>query len=57
MELNQLIHFKDVLTSEMKVGHVLHWRRGFAFASTMKEMLWIPSKLINIRFQQEIPLN
>ena len=57
IELNQLIYFKDVLTSEWKPGHVLCWRRGFAFVSTGEEKLWIPSKLIKIQFEQETPLN
>ena len=57
MEFNQLIYFKDVLTSEWKPGHVLHWGRGFAFVSTGEEKLWIPSKLIEIGFEQERPLD
>ena len=48
IELNQLIHFKDVLISEWKTGFVLCWGRGLAFVSTRKEKLWIPSKLIKI---------
>ena len=56
-ELNQLIYFKDVLTSEWKPGHVLHWGRNFSFISTGEEKLWIPSKLIKIVYEQEAPLN
>ena len=56
-ELNQLIYFKDILTSEWKPGHVLHWGRGFAFVSTEEEKLWIPLKLIKTQFEQERPLD
>ena len=51
-ELNQLLYFKDVLTSEWKPERVLYWGRGFAFVSTGEEKLWIPSRLmIKIRFK------
>ena len=53
MGLNQLVHFKDVLMSEWKPGHVLCWGRGFAFVTTGERKLWIPSKLLKIRFEQE----
>ncbi|KAL6055503.1 hypothetical protein STEG23_020485, partial [Scotinomys teguina] len=52
-ELNQPIYFKDVLTSEWKPGYVLRWGRGFAFISTGEDKLWIPSKLIKVRFEQK----
>ena len=52
-ELNQPIYFKDVLTSQWKPGDVLRWGRGFALVSTGEEKLWIPSKLINIQFEEE----
>ena len=32
-ELNQSIYFKDVLTSEWKLRHVLCWGTGFTFVS------------------------
>ena len=49
-ELNQPIYFKDLLTSEWKAENVLNWERGVVFVSTGKEKLWIPSKLMKIRF-------
>ena len=55
-ELNQLVYFKDVLTLQWKPGDVLLWVRGFALASTREEKLWIPSKLINVWFEEEKPL-
>ena len=55
-ELNQPIYFKDVLTSQWKPGDVLHWGRGFALVSTGEGKLWIPSKLIKVRFEEEKPL-
>ena len=55
-ELNQLVYFKDVLTSQWKAGDVLRWRRGFAFVSTGEEKLWIPSKLIKVQFEEDKPL-
>jgi hypothetical protein len=42
-----------VLTSELKPGYVVYWGRGFVFVSTGEEKLWISSKLIKIRFEQE----
>ena len=45
-ELNQPVHFKNVLISEWKPGYVLHWERDFAFVSTEEEKLWTSSKLI-----------
>ncbi|CAO2640481.1 Gag-Pro-Pol polyprotein [Lemmus lemmus] len=54
-ELNQPVYFKDVLTSQWKPD-VLRWGRGFALISTGEEKLWIPSKLIKIRFEEEKPL-
>ncbi|KAL6092360.1 hypothetical protein STEG23_021666 [Scotinomys teguina] len=56
-ELNQPVYFKDVLSSEWKPGYVLRWGRGFAFVSAGEEKLWIPTKLIKIRFEQEKPLD
>ena len=55
-ELNQLVYFKDVLTSEWKPGDVLRWGRGFTLVSTEEEKLWITSKLIKIQFKREKPL-
>ena len=52
-ELNHLVYFKEILTSEWKTGYVLSWRRSFDFVSTGEEKLWIPSRLKNIRFVQE----
>ena len=52
-ELNQLVYFKDVLTSQWKPGDVLHWGRHFALVSTEEEKLYIPSKLIKILFEKE----
>ena len=40
-ELNQSIHFKDVLTSEWEPGYVLCYTKGFAFVST-EEKTQIP---------------
>ena len=52
--INFIFHFthifKDVLTIEQTSDNVLHWGRAFAFVSTGNEKLWIPSKLIEIRF-------
>jgi hypothetical protein len=48
-ELNQPVYIKDTLTSVWKMGNVLHWGRGYAYVSTGKEKLWVPSKLIKIR--------
>jgi hypothetical protein len=39
-----------VLTSGWKEGNRLHWGRGSVFVSLGEEKLWIPSKLIKIRF-------
>ena len=55
-ELNQLVHFKDVLTSQWKPGDMLLWERVFTFVSTGEEKLWIPSKLIKTWFEKEKPL-
>ena len=55
-ELNQPVYFKDVLTSQWKSGDVLRWGRGFALVSTGEEKLWIPSKLIKVRFEEKKPL-
>ena len=38
-ELNQLVYFKDILTSQWKPGEVLYWRRGFVLVSTGEEKL------------------
>ena len=35
---------------------MLRWGRGFALVSTGEEKLWIPSKLIKVRFEEEKPL-
>lgn len=56
-ELNQLVYFKDVLTSVWKPGYVLHWGRGFAFVFTGEEKLWISSKWMKIQFEKEKPPN
>ena len=50
-ELNQPVYFKDVLTSEWKMGNVLRWGRGYAYVPTGKEKLWVPFKLIKIRHE------
>ena len=55
-ELNQLVYFKDVLTSQWKPEDVLCWGKGFAFVSTGEEKLWILSKLIKVQFEEEKPL-
>ena len=52
-KVNKPVSFKDVLTSELKPGYVVYWGRGFVFVSTGEEKLWISSKLIKIRFEQE----
>ena len=49
IELNQPVYIKDILTSEWKMGIVLHWGRGYAYVSTGKEKLWVPFKLIKMR--------
>ena len=36
-DLNQPAYFKDVLTSQWKLGDVLHWGRGFVLVSKEKE--------------------
>ena len=53
MELNHHIYYKEVLISEWKPGTVLYWRHGFDYISIRNEKLWIPSKLIKIRIEQE----
>ena len=55
-ELSQPICLKNVLTSEWKTGNVVHWRRGYAYISTRKEKLCIPSKFIKIRHDKGRPL-
>ena len=55
-ELNKLMYFKDMLTSQWKPGDMLLWGRGFALVSTGEEKLCIPSKLIKVRFEEEKPL-
>ena len=35
---------------------MLHWGRSFAFVSAGEKKLWMPSKLIKIRFEKEKPL-
>jgi hypothetical protein len=32
---------------------VLHWERGYAYFSTGKEKLWVPSKLIKTRHDKQ----
>jgi hypothetical protein len=54
-ELNQPVYIKDILTSEWKMGNVLLWERGYAFVSTGKEELWVPSLLIKIRHDRGRP--
>jgi hypothetical protein len=39
VELNQPVYTKHILTSEWKMGIVLHWGRGYAYVSTGKENL------------------
>jgi hypothetical protein len=34
---------------------VLWWRRGFAYVSTGKERLWVPSKLTKISYHEGDP--
>ena len=55
-ELNQLVYFKDVLTSQWRPGDVLRWGRGFALVSTGEEKLWIPSQLIKVKSEEKKPL-
>ena len=38
-ELIQPVYFKDVLTSQWKLGDVLPWGRGFGLVSTREEKL------------------
>lgn len=58
VELNHPIYYKDALTSEWKQVKVLHWVHGFAYSPIGNEKLWIPSKLIKIRIEQErVPEN
>lgn len=54
-ELNQPVYIKDILTSEWNMVNVLCWKRGYAFISTGKEKLWVPSKLIKIRHDEGRP--
>ena len=56
-KLNQLVYFKDVLTSEWKSENVLHWGRGFIRISTGEEKQWIPPILIKIWFEKEKSLD
>ena len=55
-ELNQPVYFKEILTSEWKLGDVLNRGRCFALVSIGEEKPWIPSKLIKIPFEKEKPL-
>ena len=47
-ELNQPVYFKDVQTSEWKMGNVLSWGlgRAYVYISTVKEKLCVPFKSI-----------
>ena len=55
IELNQPVYIKDILTSEWRMGNVLRCGRGYAYVSTGKEKLWVPSKLIKIRHDKGRP--
>ena len=39
-------------TSEWKPKNMLNWETGFAFVSTGNKKLWIPSNLMEIKFDQ-----
>jgi hypothetical protein len=43
------------LLQQWKMGNVLCLRRGYAYVSTGKENLWVPSKLIKIRHDKGKP--
>lgn len=49
-ELNHCRYFKNALTLKWKSENVQLWGRGYAFVSTETERLWIPSRLLEIRF-------
>lgn len=51
--LSQPVYCKDALTSVWEMGKVLQWGRGYAYVSIGVETLWIPSKLIKLRHEQE----
>lgn len=36
IELKQPVYTEDILTSEWKMGNVLHWGRGYDYVSTGK---------------------
>lgn len=54
-ELNQLIYYMDILSSEWKSGKVLHVGRGNTFVSAGSIKLCIPLKLIKIWFDHGRP--
>lgn len=54
-KFNQLIYFKDILTSKLKSKDVLLWGRGSAFISTGNEKLLIHSGLKKSGLIEEEP--
>lgn len=56
-ELNQPMHVRDVLVSELKLGNVLCWKRGYALVSTENKKLWLSPKLTKIIFDWGRPEN
>lgn len=51
-ELNQSIYFIDVLTPEWKQGMCYGGEEVLSYVPTGKERLWVPSKLIKIRYHE-----
>ena len=50
-------YFRNFLTLKWKSENILCWGKGYIFVSTGNERPWIPSKLIQTRFNGETPQN
>ena len=51
-KFNQHRYFRNVLTLKWNPENVLHWGDVMFFGSTGNKSLWIPSRLLEIRFDQ-----
>ena len=51
-KLNRAIYFKNILTSKWKLDNMSCCGRGYAFVSMGNKNLWIPSRLVEIRFDR-----
>jgi hypothetical protein len=52
-ELSQPIYYKDMLTLEWKPAIILRWKCGYAYVSMGNKEIWLPTKFIKIRSDQE----